>query len=214
MTCAYGGLDPSASAGKPSGAALIDRQGRLIQAVHAKTDADIIGFFSQQKIHALAIDAPKGLPMGMGLCCLQDHPVCDCELTSLGQCERELQRRGVSLYPVTKNAFAKGWIRRGLLLYLRFQSIGISCEEVYPAGCKRRLFPKEIWSKPKSGVKARTQLQTLLRRRIKGIPTLKNGLLSDHKLDAIIAAYCVYLYHEKKRGERLGDPSEGQIILP
>ncbi|MBZ0257273.1 DUF429 domain-containing protein, partial [bacterium] len=111
-------------------------------------------------------------------------------------------------------SFAKGWIRRGLLLYLRFQSMGIACEEVYPSGCKRRLFPRAVWLRPKSSRKAREQLQNLLRKKIRGLPTVKQDLLSDHQLDALLAAYTVYLYSEKKRGERLGDPREGCILLP
>ncbi len=213
MSRVYGGLDPSASPNKPSGVAVIDHNGCLITMAHANTDHEIIDFFSKYKLKSLAIDAPKGLPHGMGLCCLEEKPSCDCELTKPRNCERELQRRGISVYPVTKNAFAKGWIRRGLLLYLRFQSLGFACEEVYPSGSKQRLFSDVVWLKPKSKLSARAQLVEQLNTLKLHIP-VEQKPPSDHQLDAVLGAYSVYLFNKKHQGERLGDPAEGQILLP
>lgn len=214
MSRVYGGIDPSASPSKPSGFAAIDREGRLLECIHLKRDDELLEHVQRHDIHQLAIDAPAGLPLGMNLCCLEDAPICDCPPTGLRRCERELQQRGLSLYPVTKKSFAKAWIRRGLLLYLRAQSMGVACDEVYPSGSKRRLFEDVKWIKPKSSKAARAQLQSLLIDCIAGMPAPDEMLLSDHQLDAALAAYSLYLFHERKRGERLGDPREGRILLP
>ncbi len=212
----FGGIDPSASEDKPSGCAILDAGGALVEAGHESADRHLIDFFQKYPIAALGIDAPKGLPLGMRLCCLEDKPKCTCAVTESRACEREMYQRGHSLYPVNKNTFtsAKMWIRRGLLLYLRFQSLGIYCYEIYPTAAKHTLFADVDFPKPKSSVIARRMLQRLLAESIDGVPDPEKKTFSDHTLDAILAAYTVYLYSVENQGERVGDPREGEILIP
>ena len=210
----YAGIDPAASPNKPTGCVALDRNARLIAFEHCRTDEEILDFFQPYALKAVAIDAPKGLPLGMGLCCLEDAPKCDCPPTPSRQCERLMRQRGIALYPVTKRAFAKSWIRRGLLLFLRFQGMGIPSFEVYPTGSKRRLFPAVAFPKPKGGREARCILQESLMHLIADIPRGDEILLSDHLLDAILAAYTLYIHFETKRCESVGDGREGEILLP
>lgn len=212
----YGGIDPSGSEKRISGCAIINQYGSLVKAGHTATDNEILDFFDPYNINGMGIDAPKGLPNGMGLCCLQDHPDCDCEPTPSRECEKKLIQQGLRLYPVNKNTFisAKHWIRRGLLLYLRLQNMNIECYEVYPAGLKRILFPKTDIPLPKSSVASRRILQRILSNYIYDIPTVTKQPYSDHILDAILAAYAIYLYKEKNNGNLIGNPREGQILMP
>jgi predicted nuclease with RNAse H fold len=210
----YGGIDPSGSNNRPSGCVVLDQNATLLDYRLCKTDEDILTFFTPYPLKAIAIDAPKGLPLGMNLCCLDDDPTCACELTPARVCETEMRKRRIHLYPVTKNSFAKSWIRRGLLLFLRFQGIHIPTYEVYPSGTKKILFHDLDIPKPKSSKKSRKILQTALSQRIDDIPSYEKFLLSDHVLDAILGAFTVYLYREKKKGELIGRPVEGQILLP
>lgn len=210
----YGGIDPSSSASKPSGCTVLSQDGMLLNHTLAHADAEIIHFFQPYDLSAIAIDAPKGLPLDMGLCCLEKNPSCPCEVSESRKCERELMRLGISLYPVNKNAFAKAWIRRGLLLFLRFLGMGIDAYEVYPSGSKRMIFPTITFPKPKSGRRAREMLQDHLRPLIPQIPQNEREVLSDHTLDAILGAYTVFLFRERDQGQLYGDPREGQILLP
>ena len=45
-------------------------------------------------------------------------------------------------------------------------------------------------------------------------PRGKDMVYSDHILDAILAAYTLYLFRNRNQGELIGDPREGQILLP
>lgn len=212
----YGGIDPSASEAKPTGCVLLDSSGTLLESVMLHTDRDIVMWCIEAGVTRLAIDAPQGLPFGMGLCCLNHPTTCRCEPTAVRSCERELLRRRISLYPITRNAFpaAKAWALRGLLLFLRFQAMGIRCDEVYPSACKKRLFPDTEWIKPKAKKAARWQLQSLLSTRVSAMPDGDKHLLTDHELDALLAAYTVWLDETGGATERVGDPAEGQILLP
>lgn len=213
----YAGIDPSASAQKPSGLVLLSSQGEWIEGALLHTDEDLLSRLqTSPPIRAVGLDAPVSLPFGMGLCCLANPPLCDCALTSMRHCERAVMKQGYALYPLTKNAFpaAKAWALRGLLLALRIQTLGVPYAEVYPSACKRRLFSAVAWIKPKSKRAARAQLQTLLANRVIGLPRPDEKLLSDHVLDALLAAYTVFLEGEWGEGERLGQAGEGDILLP
>ncbi len=212
----YGGIDPSASPKRPSGCAVLDRTGKLLQCAHCKSDADILTFFESYTVKAMAIDAPKGLPLDMGLCCLENPTKCDCPDHSSRLCERLMRQRGIPLFPVTKTTFpaAKAWIRRGLLLFLRFQGLDISTFEVYPTGAKKALFPDIAFPPPKGKVATRIVLQQALASYIPNVPVPGKKPLSDHQLDAILAAYTVFRFQEKGKGELIGDSREGEILLP
>ncbi|RJP21103.1 MAG: DUF429 domain-containing protein [Candidatus Omnitrophota bacterium] len=212
----YGGMDPSASFEKPSGCVVLDAKGNYIQSLHCKSDTEILSFFEPFHLHAIGIDAPKGLPLKMGLCCLETPAICDCPTNASRLCERLMRERGFSLFPVTKHTFpaAKAWIRRGLLLFLRFQGLGIPTFEVYPTGAKKILFPQVKFPSPKSKIASRILLQTSLAALIPNLPEPNPKPFSDHVLDALLAAYTVFLFVEKERGELVGDAREGEILIP
>lgn len=212
----YGGIDPSGSAERPSGCAAISAKGVLLGQGQHFRDEEIIRFFEPYTPVGVAIDAPCALPLDMSICCLEDPVRCRCEVKQSRACERQLTRMGYSLYPVNKNTFpdAKRWIRRGLLLYLRFQSLGISTFEVYPNASMKILYPRTVFPRPKTGIAARKTLQDSLSTLIAQVPPSTETTLSDHALDAILAAYTLYLYREKKLGELIGDAREGRILIP
>lgn len=212
----FGGLDPSGGANKPSGCALLDANGVLLKAEHATMDNYILDFFDGYDCGAIGVDAPIGLPIGMHLCCLQERPLCACEVTRSRECERALIREGVSVYPVNKNTFtsAKRWIARGLVLFMRLQNMGFPCYEVFPTGTKNRFFPDTEFARPKTLRASRKTLQQRLKAHIKGMADPEESLYSDHILDAILSAFTVYQYYRHQNGELVGDPREGQILIP
>ncbi len=214
--CFYGGIDPSASSERFTGCAILDEYGRFIKAGQCKEDEAILDFFGPYAVKAIAIDAPKGLPLKMGLCCLETPAVCQCPADSSRLCERLMRKRGIPLFPVSKNTFpaAKRWIQRGLLLFIRFQGLNIPAFEVYPTGAKKVLFPEVRFTSPKSKRSTRILLQQKLSSFIPDIPKPGNKPFSDHILDAFLGAYTVFLYQEKQFGTLIGNQREGEILLP
>lgn len=210
----YGGIDPSASAARPTGCAAIDENGRLAAMGRCRTDAEILAFFEPFPLAAVAIDAPKGLPRGMGLCCLEHPATCPCEPEPSRMCEREMRKRGFPLFPVSKTTFpaAKAWIRRGLMLYILFHNLGVPAFEVYPSAVKKILLPNFNPKGPKSSRANRAALLGAMRTLLPGLPD--GGPPSDHELDAALAALTVYRYRERGSGGLAGVPSEGRILLP
>lgn len=208
----YGAIDPTASEKRWSACALLDDWPSLKALGRPCSDDQIVGFFPKAT-WAVGLDAPCSLPTGLNLCCIQDWPTCSCQQKNPWKgraCERDLVRMGYRLFYPTKNAFAKGWLRRGLRLKEIMEKAEMRVLEIYPHATKRRLFGT---LPPKATRQGRQSLQGRLRDLIRAIPKPSDQLLSHHELDAILGAYTCYLHH---RGltEEMGDPVEGVVVVP
>jgi len=156
-------------------------------------------------------------------------------------CEYELRRRGINLYstPVDPQR-AKTWMQAGWKLYDRLRQAGYV---EYPQSGARRMFetfPHGGFAVltgrkpyPKASVRGLLQRQLILfeegigvadpmldleewtRHRIMTGQLTHESLLTHDQLDALMAAYTAFRT-EKEPNEisRVGDPSEGQIVLP
>jgi predicted RNase H-like nuclease len=158
-------------------------------------------------------------------------------------CEYEMRRHGIGLYFTPRTAEATPvWMQTGFRLYDALRAEGFELWrptidaprvmlEVHPHGC----FTVLLGHRPvrKNTLEGRLQRQIVLyeegldvpdpmaameeitRHHLRqGLVTLP-GLLSHDELDALVAAYTAFIAaREPQRLTPVGDPEEGQIILP
>jgi hypothetical protein len=158
-------------------------------------------------------------------------------------CEYQLKRRGIGLYNTpTGEAQAPGWMQTGFGIYAALREAGFvpyapgsdaprQVLEVHPHACFTVLLGR--LPLPKLTLEGRLQRQLVLYRagvEVKNpMDTLEEltaahllagqllmpGLLDHDALDALVAAYTAFLAAtEPERVTRVGDPGEGQIVLP
>jgi predicted nuclease with RNAse H fold len=156
-------------------------------------------------------------------------------------CEYELRRRGIRLYPTPpEEEKVLGWMRVGWALYDSLRGIGYVeyprpgerrvCE-VHPHACYAALTGRLPYTK--THLEGRLQRQMVLYEEGLDVPdpmrmfeewtrhhlmrgTLNvDSLYSHDSLDALVAAYTAFLVaNEPYRIAVVGDPSEGQIVVP
>jgi predicted nuclease with RNAse H fold len=202
----YLGLDPTSSESKPSGWAALGGSAELLGVGGVRSDAELLTLVDCWRPRVVAIDAPLSLPRG--LCCLEE--ACSCRAVALKAAERELFRRGISLYATTKRSIIKAMVYRAIGLRRALEARGIPVIEVYPYAAKVRLWGKPI---PKKTTPVGRQW---LRERLDDlVPGLAEheGRLGHDQLDAIVAAYTAYLY-DRDLAEGVGDADEGLIWVP
>jgi predicted nuclease with RNAse H fold len=155
--------------------------------------------------------------------------------------EYELRRRGIGIYNTPRDQEqARGWIQEGWRLYEKLREANFVD---YPRPGSRRLlethphaaFTVLVGSRPyrKTSLEGRVQRQLVLHEEGIGVPDamkvfiewtrhrfltgqLETDRIYEHdQLDAIVAAYVAYLA-EREPGNitTLGDPTEGQIVIP
>ncbi len=205
----YLGLDLTASTARATAYAVLE-DGCLAEHDLANDDDDIAGVVSRTKPEMVGIDAPLGLPRGLG--CLEEPCACGhCQLgpAKLRACELELRRRlGVGCFFTTKRSIIKGMVYRGMALRVRLERVGCTVLEVYPYATR-----VVLWGKPpyrKQTVAGRTWTSQRLRGIVRGLPSQHLG---HDQADAVLAAYTCYLYAQGQ-AELLGGPDEGQICVP
>ncbi|MDZ7392958.1 MAG: DUF429 domain-containing protein [candidate division KSB1 bacterium] len=208
----YGGIDPSGSSARPSGVAVLDGRLQVVDAGLGRTDEEIVGFFTPYRLRlfAVGLDGPCVLPIGLHECCFAASPTCDHDQPNGRKgrfCELELARRGIGCFFTVKNSFAKGWVLRSLRLYRQLCAVGLRVVEIYPYATKRLLLGAQLPAKQTR--RGRLYLGQMLSRLGVSVPED----LSHHELDAIVAAYTVYLL-ARDLAEMVGDEAEGYIVIP
>ncbi|WP_309491884.1 DUF429 domain-containing protein [Candidatus Hecatella orcuttiae] len=195
------GIDLAGVETRPTGFCTLD------QNLRAKTlllwkDEEIVSHVAKLKPRLVAVDAPLGLPKGR--CCLRD----DCPCRSAGhlrECDRELLRMGLKLFPPTLGAMRKLTLRavalRKILERGRFQVV-----EAFPHAAKALLgFPE----KREGAEKLREALKKF---GVKGELRRKRNI-TIHELDAVVSALVGRLWLEGE-AQAVGKPEEGLIIIP
>jgi len=206
------GIDLTSTEARPSACLGLDNKSKLVYLGFLTGNRDIIALLNYYSPQVIAIDAPLSLPLG--LCCLEESCSCKPKFPRKNrQCDQELRQQGIPCYPTSKKTFIKDLIYRGIELDT---NIGREVKqasqviEVYPFASKVRLFGKNI---PRKTTK---QGMSFLKDEIGDIlPDLKPHLdIFDHDLiDAAIAAYTAFLYHQN-RVDALGNRKEGIIFIP
>lgn len=213
----YAGVDPAGNPQRPTGVAVLDERLRVRALENMRSDEEIEAFLDawRGRTVSVALDGPVGLPRGLNRCCFEGAvrpSPCACEQPDGlkgREAEREMSRKGIGVFYLTKNAFARSWIRRSLQLYERLTAAEFQVLEVFPYGAKRVLWGKDLPRKQsRSG---RAFLRARLER--EGVRFPDARLPGDHELDALVGAYVARL-HARGETEAFGDPAEGAILLP
>jgi hypothetical protein len=203
------GLDLTSSPERPSAAVVLGLGLKAVYVGQSSEDEAILDMVSRLQPLLVAIDSPLTLPLGLD--CLEETCPCQPLNPEKGRrAERDLNREGIWCYSTTKRSFIKAMVYRGIDLREALEGRGFRVVEVYPYATKRRLWGRDIPKKttPEGREFFRERLLAL-------VPSLEffRQQLSHHMVDAALAAYTAYLYC-RGEGEALGDPREGQIVVP
>ncbi len=193
------GVDLAARPWRPTGVAILV-DGKIYTCL-LLGDEEIVGFLSHHRPDLVAVDAPLSLPAGR--CCLQ--PDCACRRFGVARrCDRELVRLGFRVFWTALPSMVE-LTRRGVALAQRLQADGFRVIEVFPGAAQKRLgLPRKQDSRPE-----------LTRRLVRdwGLILPPDRQPTHDELDAATAAVVGLLYLQGL-AEAVGDPAEGQIILP
>ena len=187
------GIDLAGSERRPTGIAFLEGR-RILGISSVFTDEDIISEIRKYSPILIGIDAPLSLPKGRRTIEFKDGP-------KFRECDRALYGLGIRFFPIVLGPM-RMLTSRGIKLKNELVEMGFKVVEVYPGATQ------DILGIP---------------RKSRGLDALRSGLkawvigdlegLSGDELDAVTAALTVELYIEG-RGEFIGDPEEGLILIP
>lgn len=201
------GIDLTGSPERPSAYAIINAGRRLLDMGFFAHDEEALSIASRHQPHFVAIDAPLSLPLGLD--CLEESHLCHAKHQAPGRSgERELAHFGIGCFWTTKRSIIKSMVYRGMALKRRLAVLGFSVLEVYPYATKVILWGRRL--PKKTSAEGMAFLSTHLGIVIQGLPPV----IPNHDIaDALVAAYTAYL-HGLGKTLALGDPEEGEIIVP
>lgn len=194
------GIDLTGSESRPSGWCLLRG---------SEAETAMIGPDDQMFTRALAsrptlvsIDSPLSIPFGRQR--VEDDDPGRQQFGIMRQCERELKRRGINVYPCLLPSMQR-LTARGMRLADRFRSVGIPVIESYPGAAQ------DIMAIPRKGVGVEFLRQGLVDFGIRGV--FNQVPVTHDELDAITSAL-VGSFFLSNRYEALRGPSEGALIIP
>jgi predicted nuclease with RNAse H fold len=179
------GIDLSASEKRDSGVCWMDNL--RVQTFRVKRDDEIIALVRKFRPKLVAIDAPLSLPLPS---------------EGLRQCDRELLKRGIRVFPVNFGAM-KRLTERGIRMKALLEAESFKVIEVFPGGAQDVLgLPRK--QRNLSGL--REGLSQL------GLKGIKTNTTHD-ELDAVTAAYVGWLYLNGL-AELISDGQGSGIVMP
>ena len=193
------GIDLSGSEARPSGWALLEKNLAVTRVLRI-TD-EIIRETIACRPDLVSIDSPLTIPLGRD--CTSDE--CTCRQFGISrQCERELRKRGISVYWCLVPSM-QALTRRGMLIASELRRADIKVIESYPGAAQDIM---RIPRKRASHVQLRAGLTSV---GIRGIGP--EDRITHDELDAVTSAlvgsfYLAGLY------ESLGSEQEGYLIVP
>lgn len=193
------GIDLTGSDKKPSGWALLQED--LVICRTVRTDEEIIHQTLAGKPDLVSIDSPLSIPRGR--CCMSD----DCECRRHGitrECERELKRRGISVYWCLIQSM-QGLTKRGIHLAQEFRKSGVEVIESFPGAAQ------DIMGIPRKRASLEQLRAGLEAFGIRGIPAFED--ITHDELDAVTSA-AVGAFYLAGMYEALGNPDEDYLIVP
>jgi predicted nuclease with RNAse H fold/dephospho-CoA kinase len=168
---------------------VFDDQGMLDRIFAAKPDL-------------VSIDSPLSLPFGRTI--VTDDDPGRQEFGIMRECERELKRRGVNVYPALLPSM-QALTKRGMSLATRIRAMGIAVIESYPGAAQ------DIMGIPRKGAGLEYLKRGLVDFGISG--AFATETVTHDELDAITAAL-VGSFFLAGRYEALRGPTEGALIVP
>ncbi len=194
------GIDLTGSEKRPSGWARLN--GRPVEAKRLAADNDLITQTLACRPDLVSIDSPLSIPKGRH--CTSDRCWCRKKYGIARQCERELWKRGVRVYPCLLPSM-QNLTRRGIRLAEEFRSRGITVIESYPGAAQDIL---RISRKKTSLEDLKAGIRDL---------GLSGEFLTDRvnhdELDAITSALVGYFFLGDSY-EAVGTPEEDYLIIP
>ncbi len=158
------------------------------------TDSEILKLTLTSNPKVVAIDAPLCLPPGR-------KTIEERTSVHLRQCDRELLKLGIKLFPITLGPMRKLTVR-GIALKGILQAKGFTVIEAYPGGAQ------DVFGIPRKQQGEDKLLAGLEALGIEGL----NSQMSHHELDAITCAYVGKLFLEGK-AKIYGAPDQA-IVMP
>ncbi len=236
------GLEPNTGSEAIAYAALdVELQ---LTALAEKPLREVLDFLKQNNIAAAAINSPSGINRGLVREKMVNEMRAPHQIrrADMRMAEYELRQRGVSVTGAPgRIELCPAWMQAGFTLYrnleeMGFRLMGSNAEEHFmletnPHGCFQVLLG--INPLLKSSLEGRIQRQVALHEKgvrikdpmaffeeitryklIKGhLPV--EMIFTPEQLDALVAAYLAWLsVNEPAHIQRLGQPEEGEIILP
>jgi predicted nuclease with RNAse H fold len=163
------GLDLAGIESRPAGFCVLSKMKAKTRLVY--TDAEIVEGIREVEPCLVAVDAPLCLPPGR-------KSIEERTSVHLRECDRELLRMGIKLFPITLGPMRK-LTARGIALKETLTKMGFNVIEAYPGGAQDVL---GIPRKQKGLDSLRVGLSKL------GIEGLTSKM-SDHELDAVTCAF-------------------------
>jgi predicted nuclease with RNAse H fold len=190
------GVDLAGSPRRATGLCLLRSDGRCRTAV-LFTDHEIFEAIRSAAPALVGIDAPLSLPRGR-------RTLSDRSAPHFRSCDLELRARRIPFFPMTLGPM-RMLTRRGIRLRRRLENAGVRVIETYPGGAQ------DVWGMPRKQRGVERLRRALRRAGLYGDVEHRN--VSHDELDAATAAL-VATFHLLGRTEIVGDPAEGQIVLP
>src|SRR5262249_12826008 len=125
------GIDLTGSESRPTGWCVLN--GRHAETCRVSTDDDMVARVLAERPALVSIDSPLSIPFGRSR--VEDDDPGREQFGIMRQCERELKRRGINVYPCLLPSM-QGLTRRGIRLAERFRALGIPVIESYPGAAQ------------------------------------------------------------------------------
>jgi hypothetical protein len=161
------------------------------------SDQEVLEFVRNASPEIVVIDAPLSLPRGRTTIEDRSGP-------HLRDCDRELLRRRIPFFPLTLGPMRTLTVR-GMALAQELSERGETVFEGYPGAAQDLLG----WPRKKAGTEL---LQRRMRKAGLGGELDRRPLTHD-ELDAVTIAFVGWRFL-KGDGVLIGDPTEGQMLLP
>lgn len=194
------GIDLTGSEKRPSGWSLLENGWASTKALH--TDEQIVEETIAARPDIVSIDSPLSLPFGR--LDVYDSDPTRLEFGIMRQCERELKRRGINVYPCLLPSM-QNLTKRGIALASRFRKLGLPVIECYPGAAQ------DIVGIPRKGAGTDLLILGMAEFGISG--PYEKATVTHDELDAITCALVGHFFLAGKF-EALSGPNEGALIIP
>jgi predicted nuclease with RNAse H fold/dephospho-CoA kinase len=194
------GIDLTGSESRPSGWCVMHRNEAETRTV--SSDEEIVCRVLAERPAVVSIDSPLSMPFGRVR--VEDSDPGREKFGIMRNCERELKRRGINVYPCLLPSM-QGLTRRGIRLAHRLRSAGVPVIECYPGAAQ------DIMGIPRKGAGIEFLKQGLVDFGIRG--SFIDSTVTHDELDAITSAI-VGSFFLSGRFEALRGPSEDALIIP
>tara|TARA_R110002110_G_C13458731_1_gene717943 strand:- start:3209 stop:4972 length:1764 start_codon:yes stop_codon:yes gene_type:complete len=194
------GIDLTGSEARATGWCLLE--GSVTYTKTISTDDEILAATLEARPDMVSIDSPLCLPEGR--ISVEDSDPGRNEFGIMRQCERELKRRGINVYPALLRSMQK-LTARGIKLAQILREKGVPVIESYPGAAQ------DIMRIPRKGAGVEWLVLGLSDFGISG--NYQTEKVSHDELDAITSAL-VGTFHLAGLSESLGTEAEPPLIIP